>query len=104
MLAHETHIALQRVGLHGIILVKVERVDVLEAQPLFLVHANKLGVNTGGCRAGRQAEYGGLVLFLACANQSGNVVSHVPGSFLRTLENLNWNLFEGGKVVVHKLG
>ena len=48
VLAHEAHVALQLVRLHREVFVEVERDDVLEREPLFLVQPDQLVVHAHG--------------------------------------------------------
>jgi hypothetical protein len=56
MLAHEPHVALQRLGLHGVKFIEVERHNIAKAQALLLMHPHQFVVYRDRSASGRQSQ------------------------------------------------
>src|SRR4051794_17880094 len=100
MLAHESHVALQLVRLHRIILVEVERDDIRERQPLFAMHPHQLVVNSDWSVSRGKAEHTISPLGRTRANQIGNLSRDGSARLSRMWVYANWNSFTRGKCAV----
>ncbi len=65
---HKMHIALLGFGLHGVVLVKVERHHIAKAEALFLVQAHQFGIHLYGRRSGGQAKHYFFAVLLFLTN------------------------------------
>jgi len=96
MLPHEAPVALERLRVHGEVLVQVEGGHAPEAEPLLTMQANQLFVDRDGGGAGGQAQDGPPVLHPAGPDEIGDLPGHISGRIAGILEDGGGKSLPGG--------
>ena len=79
LLLHEPQVALQGIGLHGVVFVQVEGDHVLEAEPRILVHGYQRAIHFFGRRASGKAQHRRFAFLLFLPDQGGYFLGYGQG-------------------------
>ena len=96
VLPHEPMIALQRIRLHGIVFVQVERGDVREIEAFFLVHQDQMLVYPDGRATSWKSQNNVLIGCSPFPDQVCDASRHIGGHLRGRVENFDGNLLPPG--------
>ena len=94
VLIHKTDVAVDRIRLHGEILVQIKGDYIFKAQPFFLVESNQKIIHLGRGRSGCQAEHRFFALLLTLTDQVGHFICNCKRRRFGIVVDVGWNTLE----------